>query len=226
MATAQSTLIRLASALSLAAVMAAAGCQSGVYDENVELHHQARKLQANNTQLRNELKTRPDESQLASMQQQLSERDRMIADLQARLNQPDASGVAITGLEGIEIIVDENNREMTMRVPGDVLFASGSTKINASADKTLGRIADILNSEYAGKSVRVVGHTDSDPISKTKNLYSNNRDLSLQRALSVTGSLEKRGVEPSRILAGGMGQYKSLGTDKKKDRRVEIVVVM
>ena len=221
---ATSPFIRLLAGLPVVMILTAAGCQSGMYDENIKLHQQARALQAMNTDIRTELQSRPDEAQLAALQQEIAERDRMIADLQNRLSQPGPDGIAITGLEGIDVSYQDG--EMTMRVPGDVLFASGSTTVNNSAETTLGRIAEILNSDYAGKEVRVVGHTDNDPISKTKKLYADNRDLSMKRAYAVTKTLVGKGVEPNRILAGGMGEYESLGADKKKDRRVEIIVVM
>ncbi|MEL7239462.1 MAG: OmpA family protein [Planctomycetota bacterium] len=208
------------------ASFAAAGCQNAMYDENVALHQQSRQLQDQNRSLRGELQNRPSEAELAAMRSELAERDRMIADLQNRLNAPQPDGLAITGLDDIDISFDSERGEMTMRVPGDVLFASGSTKVNGSADGTLGRIADILKTDYAGKDIHVVGHTDSDPIVKTKNKFADNRDLSMQRAYSVTKALVEKGVDSSRIMSGGMGQYHSLGQGKKKDRRVEIVVVL
>ena len=213
-------------AATLAAGGLSTGCQNAMYDENVALHEQSRALQAQNKNLRGELQNRPDAAQLAALQAELNERDRMIADLQSRLNAPQPDGMTITGLEDIDITFDSDRGEMTLRVPGDVLFASGSTKVNGSADSTLARIADILNTDYAGKDIHVVGHTDSDPIVKTKNKFSDNRDLSMQRAYSVTNKLIGKGVEAGRIMTGGKGQYDTLGQGKKKDRRVEIVVVL
>lgn len=208
------------------ASFSAVGCQNAMYDENVALHQQSRQLQDQNKTLRGELQNRPSEAELAAMRSELAERDRMIADLQSRLNAPQPDGMTITGLDDIDISFDAERGEMTMRVPGDVLFASGSVKVNNSAGSTLSRIADILKSDYAGKDIHVVGHTDSDPIVKTKNKFNDNRDLSMQRAYSVTQKLVDLGVQSDRIMSGGKGQYESLGQGKKKDRRVEIIVVI
>jgi flagellar motor protein MotB len=114
---------------------------------------------------------------------------------------------------------------LTMDIAGDVLFASGSTKLNKSAEDTLARIADVLKNDYSANAIRVEGHTDSDPITKTKNLYADNRDLSLQRAYSVTKFLESKGLPPAKIETVGHGEHKPAGSNKAQNRRVVITVV-
>ena len=115
---------------------------------------------------------------------------------------------------------------MTMRVPGDVVFASGSTTINKGSEATLTRIADVLKSEYGGRKIRVEGHTDADPINKTAKLFNDNRDLSLKRAYAVTQFLEQKGVSPATMATVGHGPHQPRGANKKDNRRVEIVVVL
>ena len=224
-----SALTRTVPLLALAS-LAAAGCQSKMYDENMALHSQARQLQENNKALQGELADRPDRAQLAALQGELAAKDQQIADLEAelseRLNAPDAAGVLIPGIEGVGVTYDEQTREMTMRVPGDLLFGSGSATVGKGATGTIDRIAEILNDDYAGRTVRVEGHTDSDPIKKSKSKFDSNRDLSLQRAYAVTKSLEDKGVSATRIETVGHGEYQPLGKGKKNDRRVEIVVVL
>ncbi len=211
-------------ALGLSASFLAGGCQNSMYEENAALHEQNRSLQAHLSDSRDELQTRPTQAQLANLQSALAERDKMIADLQARLNAPQADGTLIPDM-GENVTVGITPRgDLSMSVAGDVVFASGSTAINKSAEATLARIAEVLNRDYAGKTVRIEGHTDTDPISKTKKLYNDNRDLSLQRAYSVTKFLEGKGVQPARIETVGHGEYHPKGT-KKESRRVEIVVV-
>ena len=219
-----------AAVLAGGSLVAGAGCQSSLYDENRAMHTQNKQLQNALTEKHQELQVRPTkeqfEAQKAAYDQALAQRDQLIADLQNKLNAPQADGTKVEGIEGVEVDFDADKGEMTMRVPGDVVFASGSTGINKGAEATLGRIADVLKSEYDGKAVRVEGHTDTDPISKTKKLYADNRDLSLKRAYSVTQFLENKGVTPSRIETVGHGEYKPRGEVKKDNRRVEIVVVL
>lgn len=210
-----------------ASLLAAGGCQSSMYDENAALHAQNRQLQNEYSATQSELESRPTPAQVASLQSELAARDQMIADLQAKLNAPQEDGSIIPGMEGVDITMDQAKGELTLAVQGDVLFPSGSTTVNKSAEATLTRIADILKKDYAGKTIRVEGHTDTDPISKTKKLFADNRDLSLRRAYAVTTFLEGKGVQPEQVETVGHGQYKPRSTTSKKDnRRVEIVVVI
>ena len=75
----------------------------------------------------------------------------------------------------------------------------------------------------------VVGHTDTDPIKKSK--WKDNWELSAQRALSVLRYLVKRGITKEKIQAVGCGESQSIASNstasgKARNRRVEIVVHM
>lgn len=205
------------------------GCQSSMYEENTGLHTQNREMQKRIFAQREALEQTQAEKAsyeraVAERDAALQERDRMIAELQSKLNAPDAdTGFAVPGISGVDVGINARG-ELTMSVQGDVLFPSGSTKLNSGAETTLARIADVLKSDYPGNTIRVEGHTDNDPIKKTKNLYSDNRDLSLKRAYSVTKFLESKGIDPAKVETVGHGQYKPKGSDKKQNRRVEIVV--
>ena len=215
-----------------AASLLAGGCRNSMYEENAGLHKQNRDIQAALAAKRDELNGRPTDADLASLNQEvaqrdaaIAERDALINDLRGKLNAPSTpGGPAIEGMAGVDISYDAARGEMTMRVPGDVVFASGSTAINKGAESTLTRIADVLKKDYATKKVRVEGHTDADPIKKTAKLYNDNRDLSLQRAYAVTKFLEGKGVDPGHLATAGYGEHQPRG-NKKDSRRVEIVVV-
>lgn len=128
-----------------------------------------------------------------------------------------------TGFEGItgtEVI--RSRGSITVRVPGDVLFASGKISLRSSAKSTLDQIAGVVNGQYAGKVVRVVGHTDTDPIKKSK--WKDNLQLSMERAAAVHRYLQSRGMRPQLLEAVGVGQWHPRSS-KSKSRRVEIVVV-
>ena len=226
--------LSLAAACLSAAALSAGGCQSSMYDENAQFHKQNRDLQAALNNKQSELQSRPTEAELASLNDQvaqrdaaIAERDALINDLRAKLNAPAAAGgPAIPGMSDVDVTYDPAKRELNMRVPGDVVFASGSTSINKGSEATLGRIADVIKKDYAAKQVRVEGHTDADPIKKTAKLYDDNRDLSIKRAYAVTKFLEAKGVQPAHLATVGYGQYQPRGTTKKDNRRVEIVVLM
>ena len=87
----------------------------------------------------------------------------------------------------------------------------------------------VLHSKYGGNDIDVVGHTDSDPIKKSRKLWKDNWALSAERALAVLRYLSDRGVRPERIRAVAAGQGHPVASNttasgKEKNRRVEIVV--
>src|SRR4030043_209544 len=93
----------------------------------------------------------------------------------------------------------------------------------------LDHIHSVLRQKYAGKMIDVVGHTDTDPIRKTKDKWEDNWELSAERALTVTRYLIQRGLPEDKIRAVGCGESRPLAsnanaTGKAKNRRVEIVV--
>jgi flagellar motor protein MotB len=133
------------------------------------------------------------------------------------------SAAANTGgfnaIKGVETIT--SNDQVTVRVPGDVLFSAGKANLRSSARKTLSQIASVLKSDYPNHTVLIKGYTDADPIKKSK--WADNLELSLQRAAAVHRYLDKQGVEPRSMEAVGQGQWHPRKT-KKLSRRVEIIV--
>lgn len=111
-----------------------------------------------------------------------------------------------------------------LTVAGDTLFASGSATIKSDARGELNRIARQLNGQYAGYPIRVEGHTDSDPLVKSKAKWGSNENLSRARAQAVADYLAGQGVSPGRMSVVGKGSSVPRG-DKKSSRRVEIVVL-
>lgn len=111
-----------------------------------------------------------------------------------------------------------------LTVAGDTLFAPGSATIKSDARGELNRIASQLNGQYSGHPIRVEGHTDSDPLKKSKAKWGSNENLSQARAQAVADYLAGKGVSAGRMSVVGMGSSKPRG-DKKSSRRVEIVVL-
>lgn len=113
---------------------------------------------------------------------------------------------------------------LTLEIAGEVLFDSGQAVIKSGAKKDLDRAAKSLNGKFSGKSVRIEGHTDSDPIKRAKAKYPTNEALSEARAQAVRSYLVSKGVSSGRVSAVGMGSSQPKGS-KKDSRRVEVVVV-
>jgi len=108
------------------------------------------------------------------------------------------------------------------RVEGDLLFASGSAKVSSAGETVLEEIAAELNRNASAK-VRIDGHTDSDPVRKTKDLYpAGNIELGAQRAIAVYEALEKYGVDAGRMSVMSYADAKPAAKTKAQNRRVEI----
>jgi chemotaxis protein MotB len=109
----------------------------------------------------------------------------------------------------------------------NMLYKSGSYEISPQAGSVLSKIAKIIK-DYSDYDVLVEGNTDNVPINKTN--IRNNWDLSALRASSVVQELQNNyGVNPSRMTAGGRGEYNPVATNdteegKARNRRTEIIV--
>lgn len=109
----------------------------------------------------------------------------------------------------------------------NMLYKSGSYEISSAAGQTLSKIAKIIT-DYSDYEVLVEGNTDDVPISKTN--IRNNWDLSCLRASSVVQALQNEyGVDPSRLTAGGRGEWNPLESNdtesgRARNRRTQIII--
>lgn len=118
---------------------------------------------------------------------------------------------------------------LTVTLPEAIVFASGSAELKADAKRHIDKIIAVLNKDYAGDRIRVEGHTDDQPIVKSKKLWQDNWDLACNRSMSVVRYMAGKGIDPKRIYAAGYGPYKPVASNgtaagRSKNRRVAIVV--
>ena len=93
----------------------------------------------------------------------------------------------------------------------DVLFSPGKSELKTTGKKALDEIIGKLNStEFSRYAVRVDGHTDSDPVSKSKGTNVDNWGLSANRALVVLRYMESHGITSGRLFCAGFGSQKPL----------------
>jgi chemotaxis protein MotB len=203
---------------------AGVGCENKLQDENTALWRQNRELQTRNRELEAERDARADPSQVTSLQQQLSEKDQQISDLQNQLRTPQPGAPANDSLAGIEVTKDEKAGTVTVNVPGDVLFAPGQAELKESAKTTLNKIANAIKKDYGSKKLLVQGYTDRDPISRTKDKWTDNLELSAARARAVATYLSSQGVDLHRVGLQAYGDTVQKNS-KERSRRVEIVVL-
>lgn len=123
---------------------------------------------------------------------------------------------------GPDVVKKQTREGLNLNVTGDILFAAGQATLKASAKTTLARIAKSLKTTYAGRSVRIDGHTDTDKIVKSK--WASNQQLSQARADAVKQYLITQGVSAGRMTTVGHGSDNPRGT-KAQSRRVEIIIL-
>ena len=115
----------------------------------------------------------------------------------------------------------------------EVLFDQGQANIGNSGEEQLQKLAVTL-ADIATKIpddinwvLQVEGHTDDIPISAGR--FTDNWDLSTERALSVVRFLASQGVPANRLAATGYGEFQPLApgdTDdaRRRNRRIELKI--
>lgn len=107
-----------------------------------------------------------------------------------------------------------------------VLFASGSADARDEFRPIATRIAEILDAESG--EVRIVGHTDSVPLSG-RGRFRNNQELSVARAQSVAGMIVPLLSNAERVEVIGQGEDDPIADNataegRAENRRVEVLI--
>jgi len=126
-----------------------------------------------------------------------------------------------------------------VRVVGDrfvfqseVFFDVGSAAVSTAGKTELDKLASALialDGEIPPDIpwiLRVDGHTDKKPVTGTGQ-FKSNWELSAARAISVVQYLVSKGVQPTRLMAAGFGEFQpiELGESEdalKRNRRIEL----
>lgn len=129
-------------------------------------------------------------------------------------------------IEMESIRVRESPFWLELEVETDILFPSGSATVSDQAAPVLGQIAEIL--APFPNPIRVEGHTDNVPIATAA--FPSNWELSAARAANVVRLFQNIGIDPDRLAAIGMGEYRPIADNdsaegRNQNRRVLIVVL-
>lgn len=209
-----------ACALALAPFMAS--CASSQYQAALDEREQEnRALREERSNLKGEM---------SSLREANAALESALADANARLlATPDESSFARDDeLDGYGIDVGMRDGNVVYTVPSEITFGSGKADLSSGGKQALSAVARRLQSEYPDAEYWVEGHTDSDPIRKSK--YSSNRDLSLARAMAVLRHLvDSEELKDGQFVVAGWGEYRPVAgnasnADKARNRRVEIIV--
>lgn len=170
---------------------------------------------------------RGEKGQLAT---RISQDQQTIEELQRQIEQQRKTPAAASGFgDDYDVKFDPTAGTITVTLPNAILFDSGKASLKTATSKELDHIRSVLREKYNGKKIDIVGHTDTDPIRKTKDQWKDNWELSAERALTVTRYLIQRGIAEDQIRAVGCGESLPIASNttadgKAKNRRVEIVV--
>ena len=203
--------------VTLAAVIGVVVMTAGCADKEMDM------LKQNYQQAQDDLNYCND--QLAEMQ---NDRDRW-------QNQYMAAKAEIDALRG-ELAAMPDVPEGWTPVPGgamialdaEFLFNSGKAVLRKEAIPSIDNVVTTIESTYPEKEVIVYGHTDTEPIKKSK--WKDNFELSTQRALTVVRQLQTSGISPGKLVAAGFGEHQPIASNETKEgrqqnRRVEIYVL-
>jgi len=142
-------------------------------------------------------------------------------------------------LTQIGLKVEVRNNRMVIRLPGDVLFASGQDKLKPEGIKVLAQVAQVIRSDnqLAQRYFQVAGHTDNVPLQGGP--FHDNWGLSLMRArrvlLWLITPVDAKdggggGLDPRRLHAAGYGDTDPVSPnttpeERAANRRVELVLL-
>ncbi len=163
------------------------------------------------------------EAKVRSLEQKLADKEKAVADLRQRV------ASALTGFTGSDLSVEIKNGKVYVSLSEQLLFKSGSTRVDPKGQEALKKLATALAAQ-PDVNVLVEGHTDDVPLRSSGNsLPADNWDLSVLRATQITRLLTANGIAPARITAAGHSQYVpiAMGTsaeDRQKNRRTEIIL--
>ena len=111
-------------------------------------------------------------------------------------------------------------------ISGDRLFRSGSATINSSVIPLLQQITVQLN-KLPG-SIRIIGHSDSEPINNAR--FPSNWALSKSLADAVAAIVRQYLDNPTRLTTEGRAELEPVASNetragKAKNRRVEVILI-
>jgi chemotaxis protein MotB len=137
---------------------------------------------------------------------------------------------------GLKVEIRRNR--MVIRLPGDVLFASGDDKLRPEGLKVVGAVAEVIRNDkqLSGRYFQVAGHTDNKPLKGGR--FGDNWGLSAMRARQVllymvTPADAKEGgggLTVDRLHAAGYGDTDPVAKNdndagRQQNRRVELVLM-
>ncbi|WP_243651120.1 OmpA/MotB family protein [Hymenobacter gummosus] len=162
------------------------------------------------------------EQRLAELEKALAEKDAAVNALKTKVSN------ALLAFKSSELQVKVKDGKVYVSLSEQLLFKSGSTKVDPKGQEALTKLAGVLK-EQRDVNVVVEGHTDNVPILRGTAGMQDNWDLSALRATEIARLLTNGGVQPERVTASGRSQYVPVAQNdsapnKALNRRTEIIL--
>jgi chemotaxis protein MotB len=180
---------------------------------------------------------RSTEDNLRNASADLQRKNARIAEMQRILEQKDAAtkalrqrvSDALLGFNAQDLQVNVKNGKVYVSLSEQLLFKSGSTKVDPKGQDALKKLAGALK-DNKDVNVLVEGHTDNVPIKgQTASGARDNWDLSVMRATEITRILTTAGMSPAQVTPSGRAEYLPVAandtpSNKAMNRRTEIIL--
>ncbi len=226
----------------LVAAFTAGGCVSqGTYDKlEADKNQEITGLQRQREALQGQVQGL--QSQKTSLEQQQADLRRQIDVLEQQKAQlQTASQQTLTQYDSLvrnlteevkkgELQVRQYKDMLTVDVAEQLFFDSGRANLKDTGKAVLKKVGEALKG-YEDKVIRIVGHTDNVPITKSlQKVFPSNWELSVARATTVVRYLQEVGIPPERMVASGRAEYHPIAENdsaegRKKSRRIEITLI-
>lgn len=177
-----------------------------------------------------------DRAELEVLQRELQQKNARLIELEEMLNRKDAEAealkqklsAALTGFENQGLTITKKNGKVYVSLDEKLLFASGSTEVDARGRTALRKLAGVLE-QNPDINIMIEGHTDNVPVRPGAS-FKDNWDLSVQRATAIIRILlDGTGIDPERLTAAGRGEFmpvdpRDTAEARQKNRRTEIIL--
>lgn len=162
------------------------------------------------------------EQRVADLEKILADKDKAVQELKKKVTD------ALLNFKKSDLSVEVKNGKVYVSLAEQLLFGSGSTKVDAKGVGALEQLAGVLSGN-PDININVEGHTDNVPFAKKQQYMSDNWDLSVMRATSIVKILINSGVDAQSIVASGKGEHAPIAANdtaenKAKNRRTEIIL--
>lgn len=132
----------------------------------------------------------------------------------------------------ISSLQNSRSGETVEVLPVDIFFNRGSADLSQEGAARLDSIADLLDSQFTDRQIRVEGYADNLPLRDSlRGMYDSNWELSAARAAAVVRYFQwGHEMDPSRFEVVGFGSYRPIVPNespdqRQKNRRVRIAVL-